>query len=101
MDRKPFATAAAADFLQTIDQAARALSFISFSIMQKSRLSPTLLLVVHSELQLQRELDLPRGRSGIGNDAARGAVVGALENNFIRIAEIRLIQNIERRGAEL
>src|SRR2546427_13141168 len=53
------------------------------------------------ELQLQRKLDLPRGRGGRCNDPARGAVVGALENNFIRIAEVRVIQNIERLGAEL
>ena len=38
--------------------------------MQKSRLSPALLLVAHSELQLQRELDLTRGRARIGNDPA-------------------------------
>ena len=54
-----------------------------------------------SELQLQRELDLPRGRGGRGNDPAQWAVLGALENNLIRIREIRVIQNIERLSAEL
>ena len=54
-----------------------------------------------SELQLQRELDLPRRRGGRGNDPAQWAVLGALENNLIRIREIRVIQNIERLGTEL
>src|SRR5438093_8854988 len=54
-----------------------------------------------SELQLQRELDLPRGRGGSVNDAARGAVLGALEENLIRVREIGVIQNIEHLGPEL
>src|SRR5438093_4356475 len=54
-----------------------------------------------SELQLERELDLTRGRGGRCNDPARGAVLGALEKNLIRVREIRVIQNIERLGAEL
>src|SRR6266567_3537763 len=54
-----------------------------------------------SKLQLQGELNLSRGRGGRCNDPARGAVIGALENNFIRIAEVRVIQNIESLGAEL
>src|SRR3989442_13307180 len=54
-----------------------------------------------SELQLQRELDLPRGRGGIYNDPARGAVLVALENHFVRVREIGVIQNIERLGTEL
>ena len=54
-----------------------------------------------SEQQLERELDLPRGRGGSCNDSARGAVLGALENNLIRVREIRVIQNIERLGPEL
>ena len=57
--------------------------------------------MLESEQQLERELDLPRGGGGICNDPARGAVVGALENNLIRKPEIRVIQNIERLGAEL
>ena len=69
--------------------------------MQKSRLSPALLLGAHSEQQLQRELDLPRGRGGRCNDSAQGAVLGALEDNLIRIRQIGMIQNIERLGAEL
>src|SRR5436189_522247 len=69
--------------------------------MQKSRLSPALLLVAQSEQQLQRKLDLPRCRGRRRDDAARGAVLVALENNLIRVRQIRVIQNIERLGAEL
>src|SRR5437773_5544014 len=69
--------------------------------MQKSRLSPALLLVAQSEQQLQRKLDLPRCRGRRRDDAARGAVLVALEKNLIRVREIRVIQNIERLGAEL
>src|SRR5438034_8207476 len=69
--------------------------------MQKSRLSPALLLVAQSEQQLQRELDLPRCRGRRRNDSARGAVLGTLEKNLIRIREIRVIQDIESLGAEL
>src|SRR5437667_270405 len=43
---------------------------------------------IESEQQLQRELDLSRGRCGVCDDPARGAVVGALENNLIRVREI-------------
>src|SRR2546422_4285056 len=71
------------------------------TVIQKSRLSPALLLVAHSEQQLQRELDLPRGRCGVCDDPARGAVVGALENNLIRVREIGVIQNIEYLRTEL
>src|SRR5881628_484019 len=53
------------------------------------------------ELQLQRELDLPRGRGSLLNDPARGAVCGAVEDNLIRVPQIRVIQNIERLGTEL
>ncbi len=69
--------------------------------MQKNRLSPALLLVAHLEQQLQRELDLTRCRGGRCNDPARGAVLGALENNLVRVREIGVIQTIERLGAEL
>src|SRR5262245_14190973 len=58
-----------------------------------------------SKHQLQRELDLPRGRGRTGNLAGGIAiavvVAVALENNEIRVSEIRTIQNIERFGAEL
>src|ERR1043166_5054533 len=54
-----------------------------------------------SEQQLQRELDLTRGRGGRCNDPAQGAVLGALENNLIRVRQIGMIQNIERLGTEL
>src|SRR5437660_9704705 len=54
-----------------------------------------------SELQLERELDLPRVRGGRCNDRARGAVLGALEENLIRVREIGVIQNIEHLGPEL
>src|SRR5437899_9175578 len=54
-----------------------------------------------SELQLQRELDLPRCRGRRCNDPARRAVLGALEKNLIRVREVGVIQNIERLGAEL
>jgi len=40
------------------------------AVMQKSRVSPALLLVVHLELQLQRELDLTRRRGSRLNDPA-------------------------------
>src|SRR5207249_6959471 len=53
------------------------------------------------ELQLQRELDLPRVRGGRCNDRARGAVLGALEENLIRVREIGVIQNIEHLGPKL
>ena len=53
------------------------------------------------ELQLQRELDLPRGRGSPLNDPARRAVLGALENNLIGGPQIRVIQNIEGLGTEL
>src|SRR2546428_7606179 len=74
---------------------------LNSTVIQKSRLSPALLLVAHSEQQLQRELDLPRGRCGVCDDPARGAVVGALENNLIRVREIGVIQNIEYLRTEL
>ena len=58
-----------------------------------------------SEHQLQRELDLPRGRGRTGNLAGGIAiavvVAVALEHNEIRVSEIRAIQNIERFRAEL
>src|SRR5712691_1393139 len=54
-----------------------------------------------SEQQLQRELYLPRGRGRVCNDATRGTVLGALENNLIREREIGVIENIERLGPEL
>src|SRR5438034_3923303 len=54
-----------------------------------------------SELQLERELDLTRGRGGRCNDPARGAVLGALEKNLIRVRKIGVIQNIEHLGPEL
>src|SRR2546426_11951771 len=54
-----------------------------------------------SEQQLQRKLDLPRRRRGGVNDPARGAVLGALEENLIRVREIRVIQHIEHLGPEL
>src|SRR2546425_11328608 len=50
---------------------------------------------IESEQQLQRELDLSRGRCGVCDDPARGAVVGALENNLIRVREVGGIQKIE------
>src|SRR5262249_14653994 len=58
-----------------------------------------------SKKKLHRELDLPRGCGRICNLAGRIAVtvVGAvtLENDLIRGGEIRVIENIERFGAEL
>jgi hypothetical protein len=54
-----------------------------------------------SEEQLQCELDLPRGRCGIVNDPARGAVVAARENYLVREREIGMIQNVEQLGPEL
>src|SRR5436190_15103138 len=57
------------------------------------------------EQELQRELDLPRGRGRTGNLAGRLAVTvvrgAALENDPIRVREIRVIENIERFRAEL
>src|SRR5262249_15950804 len=58
-----------------------------------------------SEQQLQRELELSRGRRRICNLARRLAiaVVGAvaLEDNLVRKREINVIQNIKRFRAEL
>src|SRR2546426_12344421 len=60
---------------------------------------------IRSEQQLQRELDLPRGRGRIGNLAGRLAIAVvrgvALEDDPIRVREIRAIEHIERFGAEL
>src|SRR2546428_400562 len=50
---------------------------------------------IESEQQLQRELDLSRGRCGVCDDPARGAVVGALENKLIRAREIGGVQKLE------
>src|SRR3989441_2358740 len=54
-----------------------------------------------SKQELQRKLDLPRRRCRICNDPTRRAVLGALENDLIRVREIRVIENIERLGPEL
>src|SRR5437764_419120 len=54
-----------------------------------------------SEHQLQRELDLPRCRGRIGDDAGRRTVVGPCEHDLIRIREIRVIEDIERLCPEL
>src|SRR2546428_6524686 len=58
-----------------------------------------------SEQELQRELDLPRGCGRIGNLAGRLAIAvvrgAALEDDPIRVREIRVIENIERFRAEL
>src|SRR5437867_12387475 len=54
-----------------------------------------------SELQLQRELDLPRGRGRIYNHPARGAVLVTLEKNLIRVRQVGVIQNIERLSPKL
>src|SRR2546425_8753936 len=54
-----------------------------------------------SELQLERELDLPLVRGGRCNDRARGAVLGALEENLIRVREIGVIQRSEEHTSEL
>ena len=54
-----------------------------------------------SKQELQRELDLPRGRGGICNDPTRRAVGVAQENDFVREREIGVIENIERLGSEL
>src|SRR5439155_13027203 len=51
--------------------------------------------------QLQRKLDLPRGRGRSCNDRARGAVFAALEKNLVRVREIGVIHNIEHLGPEL
>jgi len=37
--------------------------------------------------QLQRELNLPRCRRGIGNDTSRGAVLGTLETTSLGYAK--------------
>src|SRR5439155_11226357 len=54
-----------------------------------------------SELQLERELDLPRGRGRIYNHPARGAVLVTLEKNLIRVRQVGVIQNIERLSPKL
>src|SRR5438067_4953220 len=61
--------------------------------------------MAHLEQQLQRELDLTREVARRRNLASRVAVAVvrgvALENDPIRVSEIRVIQNIERLRAEL
>src|SRR5438132_5903704 len=95
------ATVAILDFL------CKASACLSFQTLQTQRLRSGLFshaasrLARTSENQLQRELDLSRGRGRICNDPTRRAVIAARENNLIRVREIGVIQNIERLGAEL
>ncbi len=53
-----------------------------------------------SKYELQRELELTREGGRRCNDATRGAVLGARENNLIREREIGVIENIEHLGPE-
>src|SRR5712692_735714 len=48
-----------------------------------------------SKQELQRELDLPRGRGRVGQGPRRAAEIAARENDLVRVREVRVIENIE------
>src|SRR5713226_5050842 len=57
--------------------------------------------LVGSEQELQRELDLPRGRGRGPNGARRGADFGAREDDLDWVLEIGVIEKIEDLRPEL
>src|SRR6266849_466906 len=54
-----------------------------------------------SEQELQRELDLPRGRGRVGKAPRRGAEAVARENDLGRVLEIWVVEKIEDLRPEL
>src|SRR5581483_6145794 len=79
---------------------------IDYSVTQKRRLSPPLLLMAHSERQFQRELDHARIRDRPFSieSAASGCdrpKQSRITQTGIGLAEIRMIENIEELRTEL
>ena len=71
-------------------------SLIDYSVTQKSRLSPTLLLMAHSKNQLQSKLQLPVGARRVA-DSARGWRADCR----VGVAELRAIENVVTLRAKL
>src|ERR1051326_6744775 len=57
--------------------------------------------LIGSKHELHRELELSRGSVRLSNHARRGAVSIAIENNLIRVREIRVIEKIKHLRPEL
>ena len=54
-----------------------------------------------SEHELQRELDLARGRGGAGDDPCRGVDGAPREHNRVRFRKVRVIENVESLRSKL